>query len=116
MKLYSDAYCDEVIINKQHYNEFCEKVSQTANYDETKVNDLIYFAYEMFEEMEYSITKRRLLLKIADLVDAIQIDRLIEIKHPELRKLLKATKDNYLLVFDNLPSDDINKIEPDVEE
>lgn len=111
MKLYSDEYCDEVIINKQHYDEFCQKVSEATNYEETKVNDLIYFAYEMFEEMEYSITKRRLLLKIVDLVDVIRIDELIGLKHFELKRLLKAEKDNYLLIFNELPIGDNNQLE-----
>ncbi len=106
-KLYSDGYCDSVTINEELYNEFMESIKKSNKYDESKLNDLIYFAFETSKELNYKISKKRLLLKIADIVDVIPIERLTELKAFELEPLLKAEKDYYLIVLNEIESDNM---------
>lgn len=110
--LYSDIYCDEFTIKKEHYDEFVEEFKNSQFFDETKINDLLYFAEEMFHKSSCDTTKQRLRLKIADLTDIIMPDELIYLKHFELKKLLNAPKENYYAIFNNLlPSDNIDENE-----
>ena len=102
VSLYSDGFCDDVQLNREHYDEFMEVFGESANFDETKAADLLYFAEEMFHGSSFGTTKQRLRLKIADIADVVPHDELIEIKHYELKKLLNASKENYLAIFNNM--------------
>jgi hypothetical protein len=105
MKLFSDLSGDFVAINDRYYQEFCDAISEARFYDEDKINDLVYYTYDVFEEFEMDITKRRLLLKIADIADVISFDDIMELKHFELKRLLDANKNNYSKVFHNIIAD-----------
>lgn len=111
MKIYSDEYCDQVSINQAHYDEFCKNFSSKTYYDESKVNDLIYFAYDAFEEMEYNSTKRRLLLKIAEITDEVPLEDLMQLKHYELERLLKSVKGNYQKTMEKIETDVSDKFD-----
>lgn len=104
MKLYSEQFCDHVSISDQYYLEFSSKISAATNFEEDRLNDVIYYAYDIFEEIEFDITKRRLLLKLADILDVLTIDDIISIKHYELIRLLRSSKDNYLMIYENISS------------
>lgn len=116
MIIYSDEYCDQVSINQQHYDEFYKNFLAATYFDETKVNDLIYFAYDAFEEMEYNSTKRRLLLKIAEIADEVPLEDIMQLKHYELERLLKSTKGNYKNTFEKIESDISDKFENNITE
>jgi hypothetical protein len=92
MKLYSHLFCDDVIVTSKLYEEFYEKFANARYFDEEKVVDVIYYAYEIFEEMESNITKRRLLFKIADIADEIPLEEIFELKHYEIKRLLYVPK------------------------
>jgi len=104
LTLYSDVYCDEVRIKEEHHDEFVEAFKEAQFFDETRISDLLYFAEEMFHRSSCDTTKQRLRLKIADLVDVITPDDLIDLKHFELKRLLNASKENYLSIFHNVLS------------
>lgn len=116
MKIYSDLYCDQVIINAQHYYEFRDEYSKAKYFEEERVNDLIYYAYEVFEELEFNITKRRLLLIVAAIADEVPVEEIMQLKHFELKRLLYASKDNYSTIYDNIISnisEDFQPIDPE---
>lgn len=102
LTLYSDVYCDEVRVKEEHYQEFMEEFRSSSNFDEAIIADLLYFAEEMFHRSSCDTTKQRLRLKIADLVDVIPPDDLVNLKHFELKPLLNASKENYLAIFNNM--------------
>lgn len=105
MKIYSDEYCDQVNINEKHYDEFYKSFFDATYFDESKVNDLIYFAYDAFEELEYNTTKRRLLLKIAEIADELALEEIMQLKHYELERLLNSSKGNYRKTFEKIEAD-----------
>jgi len=100
--LYSDGFCDEVRLNHEHYDEFMKEFKKSANFDEAKAADLLYFAEYVFKGSTFGITKQQLRLKIADIVDVIPQDELVELKHYEMKNLINSSKNNYLAIFHNM--------------
>ncbi|MDD2375888.1 MAG: hypothetical protein PHD15_01360 [Clostridia bacterium] len=100
--LYSDVFCDEVSINPKHYDEFVEKFKESVHYQENREGDMLYFADEMFHGSSPGTTKQRLRLKLADIANVIEIDKIIELKYHELKPLLNASIENYLSIFHNV--------------
>jgi hypothetical protein len=103
--LFSEEFCDEVKVQKSYYKEFVEDFSTKTHFEEIKTNDIIYFAYLIYDELNCNIAKRNLLLFLADLAQAIQVDEIIQLKNYQLERLLKSNEDNYLTVYRELISD-----------
>ena len=112
LTLTSDIYFDAFTIEENQYKEFVDVFEKSQFFDEDVINDLLYFAEEMFKNSKFCTTKQQLRLKIADLADIITPDQLIDLKRSEFKPLLNATKRNYYAIFHNLlQSDNVDEDE-----
>jgi|GEM_PF-3194553 len=100
--LYSEAFCDSVRINQEHYDECFEILEKIPDFNVEMAADLLYFADDMFHESRLGGTKQRLRLRIADIATVIPFDDLIELKLFELKKLLDSSKDDYMTIFNSV--------------
>lgn len=117
MKLFSEKFCDEVIIRNDFYKEFYELVKNSQYYEEEKVNDLIYFAYDSFDSLatrsnKIGKTKRKLLYQTVDIINEISVGNLINLKTFQLEKLLLEEKGYYRQAYFEI----IGEIYTDTEE
>lgn len=102
IKIFSELHADDVTLDKSYYEDFKKKSSNSLYFEEEKINDLIFYAYQMSEEMEHSLTKQVLLNTLVDVLDFISIDELLELRHWEFKRLLCANSENYRLVYNEI--------------